>query len=429
MKRALALLLLASLAHADDRRGRFERFCSRTNQGRTHRGLQCDDLAFFEAFPASGAGTTGACSTTAPTGAKGETLTFTRGSTATCTKTLTGGGLATTGIANGDLVVLSSNVARQMYDANGVLGLLVEQSRTNALLRSQELNNAAWTTVGSGSVPTVTADFAVAPDGTTTAERVQFAATSGAGFSLVEQSLAAAASPHVGAIYVRGNGTSGTIDIASRGVGTCIADCNYVAGSWTRCLTPSCAIANTVFDVGNYSLSNGGIARGAADVFLWQADRQDGAYMTSPIPTTSATVTRSAEGVPTFPLTWASGSGSGAISANTNYVPVTGESWFQLAPAAGDSDMLGRFVGAASGCRIVAGGDLASGGSWVAGQNRWACSTGRFSGLNGASATAASTTLAGGSSALGIGSTGGFGTAPQGIYSRICFDPNPNRCR
>lgn len=37
----------------------------------------------FEAFPASGAGTFGPCSTTAPTGARGETLTFTRASAAT----------------------------------------------------------------------------------------------------------------------------------------------------------------------------------------------------------------------------------------------------------------------------------------------------------------------------------------------------------
>lgn len=93
-------------------------------------------LAFFEAFPANGRGTFGPCSTTPPTGAKGEVLTFTRATNATCTRTVTGA-RSTTGIANGDLVVLSSNQPRVSYGSDGVLGLLVEGSRTNSCLRSQ----------------------------------------------------------------------------------------------------------------------------------------------------------------------------------------------------------------------------------------------------------------------------------------------------
>lgn len=45
---------------------------------------QGPDFAFFEAFPANGAGTNGACSTTPPTAAKGEALTFARASVAEC---------------------------------------------------------------------------------------------------------------------------------------------------------------------------------------------------------------------------------------------------------------------------------------------------------------------------------------------------------
>src|SRR5574343_135144 len=54
--RALALVALVALtAHARD--GRFERTNSRTPQGRSaDRGFMGDDLAWFEAFPASGAG-------------------------------------------------------------------------------------------------------------------------------------------------------------------------------------------------------------------------------------------------------------------------------------------------------------------------------------------------------------------------------------
>ena len=55
--------------------------------------------AFFEFAPASGVGMGEACSCVDVTGTKGEALTFTRASTATCVK-----GSPTTGIANGDLV-------------------------------------------------------------------------------------------------------------------------------------------------------------------------------------------------------------------------------------------------------------------------------------------------------------------------------------
>ena len=100
--------------------------------------------AFFEFAPSGGAGMGAPCACTTPTGAKGEALTFTRASNGTCTKTTTGG-LTTTGIANGDLVVCSSNQPRVEYDSQGVLGLLVDSAGTNSVLRSQEVNNAAWT--------------------------------------------------------------------------------------------------------------------------------------------------------------------------------------------------------------------------------------------------------------------------------------------
>ena len=50
MRWLLLLTLLALTADADDRAGRFDRFCRQ----RSDRGLPCDGYAFFEAFPASG---------------------------------------------------------------------------------------------------------------------------------------------------------------------------------------------------------------------------------------------------------------------------------------------------------------------------------------------------------------------------------------
>jgi hypothetical protein len=103
--RALLLILIASSALGQ---GRFDRFNQRTDQGRSTRGFEQSSYAFFEFAPASGAGMGTACACTTPTGAKGEALTFTRAGDATCSKQ----GLATTGIANGDLVACTGNQPR-----------------------------------------------------------------------------------------------------------------------------------------------------------------------------------------------------------------------------------------------------------------------------------------------------------------------------
>jgi hypothetical protein len=228
--------------------------------------------AAFEAFPSSGRGTKGVCSTTNPTGAKGEAISCPRASTATCTKTATGG-LATTGIANGDLVVLSSNVCRVEYDSGGVLGLLTEITRTNTALRSQELDNAVWTTTVSGvAAPTITANFATAPDGTTTAERIQFPATTGGQYSLVQQAAVFSAGAVSACMYLRGNGTSGQICLSpgsSNGV-SCL--CPYVSTGWNLCKCENKTLAAGDFlYIGNYSGAGTGgactgVSFGAADV-------------------------------------------------------------------------------------------------------------------------------------------------------------------
>jgi hypothetical protein len=56
------------------------------------------------------------------------------------------------------------------------LGLLVEESRTNLLLRSEEFDDASWV---KGASTTVTANYAVAPNGTTAADRVEMPNTIG----------------------------------------------------------------------------------------------------------------------------------------------------------------------------------------------------------------------------------------------------------
>jgi len=256
--------------------------------------------AFFEFAPASGAGMGTACACTTPTGAKGEVLTFTRGSSATCMK-----GNVSASIANGDLVVCSTNQPRVMPggDGTGALGLLVESARTNSALRSSELDNAVWLKLVTAGAVTVTADQAVAPDGTTTAERLQFTACPTDPTTSGIYQIFSLAAAHSSSVYVKGNGTSGNIGLVS-GSSNALpykgATCAYNSTTWTRCIVSNTGgAAPDEFYIG--CINNSGVISpnpgntGAGDVFVWGAQVEAGAYATSYIPTTSAAATRSLE--------------------------------------------------------------------------------------------------------------------------------------
>lgn len=261
--------------------------------------------AFFEAFPLSGAGTTTACSTTAPTGAKGETLTFTRTGNATCSKK----GLATTGIADGDLVVVSGNVARVEPDSDSVLGLRVEGSRQNVAVRSEEIDNASWVAFGEAGGTAAskgTANSGTAPDGTATADPVTFAATTATQGSFIYQSLGVLSSTAADTVFAKSTSGGCTIDVCEEraGLNSCTS-CVISDSTWTRCQHLSTdAVAGARFlIIGNVSSRNGGTARSACTAYVWGAQSErSAAYATSYIPTVAAAVTRNADG----PLTLAS---------------------------------------------------------------------------------------------------------------------------
>lgn len=429
MRRALAAVLaLAALgasvlpfeSEARDRR------CRRTRNGA--RTDDCVSYAFFEAFPASGAGTTSACDTTAPTGAKGEALTFTRASAAYCTKTASGG-LATTGIADGDLVSLSNNVARVEYDGAGVLGLRVENARTNATLQSQSFDSPTWSKTASGvAIPTVTANAATAPDGTTTAERVQIPATTTTQYSFVSQGSACPATS-TGSIYIRGNGTSGTIEMWFGSPGACLS-CAYVSGSWTRCAKSGNAAG--FFVIGNDGTNCGSGTRSAQDVFIWQAQCETAGYATSPILTTTATAQRLAE-TPSFAAITGNEVVSAGSAAANAYVPWTG--------ASGTGGLLwesatGRYLHFnGTTVRTFDGTNEPSvAHSLTAGTNKrfasaWSGAT--FSVFNVSDGT--SNTLAfDGSMTAGTALFVGYSSSNgwiDGVISRVCLDTDPARCR
>ena len=130
--------------------GRGDRMCS--PRSRNPRFATCGTSIVREVVefaPNDGAGMGTECACAAVTLASGTAVTFTRGSSGTCVNS------SGTGFTCGNnLPVVESR--------NGVLGLRIENAATNVLLRSAQLDNAAWT-----ATATVTADQYTGPWGAT----------------------------------------------------------------------------------------------------------------------------------------------------------------------------------------------------------------------------------------------------------------------
>jgi hypothetical protein len=387
-------------------------------------------FAFFEFAPSSGAGMPAACSTTPPTGAKGEVLTFARASNGTCTKTATGG-LATTSIANGDLVVLSSNQPRVEYDSAGALGLLAEASRQNSVLRSHEIEDAAWTK--GPAIGTITANYATAPDGTLTADRYQYTNTNN---DYVLQSFSVGGLAATTAVYLRGTSGSGTLNMCrGGGVGQCVT-CSYVSTSWSRCIYAATLAASTnVFFGCETSTLGGACGQTGFDVLVWGFQGELGAYASSYIPTTSAAVTRAVETASvtlspamnastgshaaTITTEWSSGASSPSTAHVLRY-DASGQPMYWIA--------IGTTLRTWDGTNEITNVPTITAGTSL---RIWSSYTGSIQSINDGTDTATGafdgTFGAGPLTTLSL--CGGNTSTVDGICSRICVDSSPTRCR
>jgi hypothetical protein len=107
----------------------------------------------------------------------------------------------------------------------------------NLLLRSQEFSNASWDKIaaGTGIVPVVTPNAAVAPDGTTTASLIVFnrgAGTSGSDISYIAQSITATVANGIASIWLKtADGTTKQMQLRC---GAPAASVITVTGDWQR---------------------------------------------------------------------------------------------------------------------------------------------------------------------------------------------------
>lgn len=179
--------------------------------------------------------------------------------------------------AGGGVVSFATGVPR-ITDA----GLLVETASTNQLTHSEQLNDASWTKSGTA---TVTANAALAPDGTVTGDRLQIGAAAG---NIQKNSAAALTS-----------GQPATLSFWARGAGTLGLRSGVSGLSTTRVLTGTWQRFTWTFNAGGATetvqLTNNALVPAASaviDAYIWGLQLENGNHASSYIATTSATASR-----------------------------------------------------------------------------------------------------------------------------------------
>jgi hypothetical protein len=258
-------------------------------------------------------------------GSLDQRITFTRASTGTYFD------------AAGVMQTAVTNAPRWDYDAatRALKGLLIEEARTNALLRSSDLSVAPWAVAGAlgATAPVVTGNNAVAPDGTTTAARIVLPAVSAGGISQVSQNIATVVDS-VFSIYLRGAVGGEQTHLISLGASAYTSLRVTLTTSWQRFSLFVPARAGGIYCVVGTDLRDGTeTATPAGTIYAWGAQSEAGAFATSYIPTTSAAVTRAVDAASMLTTGWinplagtllveSSSPESPAVGANREFVGI-----------------------------------------------------------------------------------------------------------
>ena len=234
-------------------------------------------------------------------------ITFTRSSTGT--------------YVGADGLIKTAGADEARFDHNPTtgesLGLLVEESRTNLLLRSEEADSPQWNILNSSI--TVDPNVTVSPDGSQTADKVKEATTTGGhaieftGFAFQSGTI------YTVSFYAKAAERSrfrvtwpiiftnrlAFVDISPGGYGVIsdggtVTSVSPAGNDWFRVVSTSTCTTTTTGARAGITLVNTGTnvnytGDGTSGIYIWGAQLEQGSFPTSYIPTSGSTVTRAVD--------------------------------------------------------------------------------------------------------------------------------------
>jgi hypothetical protein len=176
-------------------------------------------------------------------------------------------------------------------------GQTVAKAEENLLLQSQTLKITPWSNSisGTGVVPVVTANDGVAPDGTTTAERIQFSLNGGTAsgdISRWRQSVATTSGlPYVLSFYLKSYDGVSTYDIHLVGADGATGSTITVTGTWTRFTVTANGTGGSVLFALGLRGAQSPANSDTADLLVWGAQLEQRSSVTAYTPTTTQPIT------------------------------------------------------------------------------------------------------------------------------------------